>query len=113
MEINGYKAFNSNMTDNCGRKFEEGKTYHVDGKLSFDANGNGFSMCKRLEDSFRSIKDDNSLVASVTGFGEIEESFDKYYDYNNLYVVSHLCGNRCSCSHRSCRFQFALQRYGK
>ncbi len=87
MEINGYKALNSDMTDNCGRKFEEGKTYHVDGELSFAATGNGFQMCKRMEDSFRYIKDENSLVASVTGFGEIAESFDDHYEYYDLYVV--------------------------
>ena len=29
MELKGYKAFNGDLTNNYGDKFEEGKTYHL------------------------------------------------------------------------------------
>ena len=34
MEIKGYKAFNKDMTNMYGKKFEVGKTYSVNGKIN-------------------------------------------------------------------------------
>ena len=37
--INGYKAFKSDMTNSYGAKFEEGKSYHIDGDICFGVKG--------------------------------------------------------------------------
>ena len=86
--IHGYKAFNSNLTNNYGKKFTEGEIYHMDGDISFGINGNGFHFCKRLEDTFRYINDDDKKVAKVIGFGIIKESFDNYNEYFDMYSAS-------------------------
>lgn len=88
MEINGFKAFNSDMTNNYGFKFEEGMTYHIDGNISFGVRGNGFHMCKNIEDTFRYVDKNNVKVATVTGFGKIVESFDDYNGYYSMFATS-------------------------
>lgn len=88
MEVKGYKAFNSDMTNNYGEKFEEGKTYHVDGPISFGVHGNGFHMCKRIEDTFRYVDPVGVKVAKVVGFGDIGEGYDEYNGYFDMYSVS-------------------------
>ena len=93
MEIKGFKAFNSDLTNNYGNIFLEGETYHIDGDISFGINGNGYHFCKRLEDTFRYISDDNKRVAQVTGFGEIKEGFDDYNEYYDMYSASSLTIN--------------------
>ena len=85
MEINGYKAFNQDLTNRYGFKFEEGKTYSVDDYPSFGLNGKGFHFCKNIEDTFRYFNPDNCLIASVTGMGEIAEGFDDYNEYYNMF----------------------------
>ena len=92
--INGYKAFNSDLTNNYGKKFTEGYVYHVSGDVSFGVKGNGFHFCKRMEDTFRYINDDNKLVAEVTGFGNIKEGFDNYNEYYDMYSASSIKINR-------------------
>jgi hypothetical protein len=90
MKINGYKAFNHDMTNNYGMKFEEGKTYKKDGNISFGIKGNGFHMCKNLEDTFRYIDDDDIKVAKVLVKGTIAEGFDEYNEYFDMYSVSEI-----------------------
>ena len=50
MEVKGYKAFNKGLTNRYGRKFEIGKQYSLDGKISFGNDGNGFHFCKNIEE---------------------------------------------------------------
>lgn len=85
---NGYKAFNSDYTNNYGKVFLEGEVYHIDGEISFGIKGNGYHFCKRIEDTFRYINDDNKIVAEVVGFGKIVESMDEYYEYFDMYSAS-------------------------
>ena len=49
----GYKCFNENLTNRYNTKFEIGKIYHVNGNIKFGNNGNGFHICKNLEDTLR------------------------------------------------------------
>ena len=89
MEIKyGYKAFNRDYTNNYGKKFNEGEIYHVDGNISFGVKGNGFHFCKRMEDTFRYINDDEKIVAEVMGFGKIVERNDEYNEYFDMYAAS-------------------------
>ena len=90
MEIKGFKAFNNDMTNNYGDKFEEGKTYKLDGKIAFGVKGRGFHMCKRIEDTFRYVKDENIKIAKVTGRGTITEGFDDYNEYYDMFCTSEI-----------------------
>ncbi len=88
MEIEGFKAFNLNMTNRYGKQFEEGKEYHIDGEPIFGLNGNGFHFCKNLEDTFRYFDPNDCVIASVTGMGDIVESFDEYNEYFNIFACN-------------------------
>lgn len=88
MEVKGYKAFNSDMTNNYGEKFTEGETYHIDGPISFGVHGNGFHMCKRIEDTFRYVDPVGVKVAKVIDFGTVCEGYDEYNGYFDMYSVS-------------------------
>ena len=92
MEIRGFKCFHKGMINNYGQKFELGKLYIMPGAIEFGINGNGFHLCKRIEDTFRYF-DALHLpvdVCEVIGSGEIVESFDDYYGYYDMYAVSEL-----------------------
>ena len=64
-EVKGYKAFNNDATNRCGKPFTEGETYRVDGEIRFGNEGNGFHMCTFLSDVFRYVNaiDEEVLVA--------------------------------------------------
>jgi len=87
MEIIGYKCFNKKLTNRYGMKFKIGKTYTVTGNIKFGNDGNGFHMCKRLEDTLRffDAKNDEVTICEVIGKGEIVEYFDEYYGYYDMY----------------------------
>lgn len=87
MELKGYKAFNSDMTNRYGLPFEVGSTYRVSGEISYGNQGNGFHMCKNLCDVFRYFDSENAIVAEVTGNGQCVEFSDEYNGYYNMYAV--------------------------
>lgn len=89
MIIEGYKGFNGNKTNRQGDLFEEGKTYKINGNVSFGNNGNGFHMCTSLSDVFRYF-DEDIVVAKVIGYGNTVCYNDEYYGYYNMYAVSNL-----------------------
>lgn len=86
--MKGYKAFNKDMTNRYGMKFEEGKTYSVEGELKFGVKGNGFHFCKRLEDTLRYVPGMNEeiAIAKVSSTSKRMEYVDEYYDYYDMYV---------------------------
>lgn len=92
MEIKGYKVFFENRVNRYGKVYEEGKHYHVDGKIVFGNYGNGIHFCKRMEDTFRYVDAVNEQVkvAEVVGSGEIVEFNDEYYGYYDMYAASDL-----------------------
>ena len=77
MEIKGYKAFNSNMTNRYGRPFDEGKSYTINTALrvKFGNDGTGFHFCERLEDTLRYFPamEEEIKIAEVTDNPSIEE----------------------------------------
>ena len=53
MKVIGYKCFNKDLINHYGQKFEIGKIYIASGIIKFGTRGNGFHMCKNIEDCFR------------------------------------------------------------
>lgn len=93
MKITGYKAFNIDMTNQYGMKFEEGKTYTISGEVRKGTHGNGYHFAKNLEDSIHFIiddKHDNVVVAKVTGKGNIQTFSTEDKEFDDLYVASSL-----------------------
>ena len=92
MEIKGYKVFSKGRINRYGKVYEEGKHYHVDGKIVFGNYGNGIHFCKKMEDTFRYVDAVNNQVevAEVIGSGEIVEFNDEYYGYYDMYAASDL-----------------------
>lgn len=88
--MTGYKAFDKDCVNSYGTKFEEKKSYHIDGKLKFGNNGNGFHFCKRLEDTLRYFDGLNEEVniALIEANNISEEYCDEYYGYYDMYVAS-------------------------
>ncbi len=88
MTIKGFKAFYRDMTNNYGMKYEEGKTYYAANEAKFGLKGNGFHFCKNIEDTFRFIDDAEPKIARVTATGDIEEGFDDYNGYYDMYAAT-------------------------
>lgn len=92
MQITGYKCFDENLTNRYGQRFEVGKIYTIDGIIKFGNNGNGYHLCKNMEDTLRYFDAMHKCVdiCEVTGSGECTEYFDDYYGYYNMYATSKL-----------------------
>lgn len=92
MEVIGYKCFNKDLTNRYGFKFEVGKSYYVNGEISFGNNGNGFHFCKNLEDTFRYFPtfDEDVSVCLVKGYGKLCEYEDDYNGYYDMYACSNI-----------------------
>lgn len=92
MELIGYKCFNSDLTNRYNFLFEVGKSYSVDGEISFGNNGNGFHFCKNLEDTFRYFNalEEDVCVCQVKGYGKIVEYEDDYNGYYDMYSSSNI-----------------------
>lgn len=90
MEIRGYKCFNSDFTNRYGRKFSVGKIYVVPGIIKFGNYGNGFHICKNMEDTFRYYDTSNIIVCEVIGSGNYVEYSDEYNEYFDMYSVEKL-----------------------
>ena len=86
----GYKSFNADMTNRYGKKFEVGKIYTMDGTIKFGNNGNGFHMCKNMEDTFRYFDSTNIAVCKVNGFGKMQKYDDEYYGFYDMYAVENI-----------------------
>ena len=90
MVIEGYKCFEKGLLTQYGNKLEVGKTYTATGKILF--GNNGYHFCERMEDTFRYFDTFNKEieVAKVLGSGKIDESFDDYNEYYNLYCAERI-----------------------
>ena len=87
--IYGYKCFNSGLINRYFQKFKVGETYTTNGELKFGNDGNGFHMCKNMEDTFRYFDTQNKdiCVCEVIGSGQIITVNDEFYGYYDLYCV--------------------------
>lgn len=92
MQIIGYKCFNEDLTNRYGTKFEVGKIYIAQGAIKFGNNGNGFHLCKNIEDTFRyfDAMEGTVSICQVKGSGEMVSYFDDYYGYYDMYAVEKL-----------------------
>lgn len=90
--ISGYKAFNEDMTNNFGFSFSQGKVYVADGIIRFGIRGNGFHLCRNIEDTLRFFDgmNENIQIAKVNGYGNIDKREDDYYGYYDMYSVEKL-----------------------
>ena len=72
--MKGYKVFNPDWT--CkGFKYEVGKKYHCDGKISCCKNG--FHFCTKLADCFNYYEfNSNNKVAEIEASGDIDSKED-------------------------------------
>ena len=90
MEVVGYKAFNKDLTNRYGKKFETGKIYITPGIIKFGNYGNGFHLCKNIEDTFRYFDPKNMTICKVIGSGEMDEGEDHYNGFYEMYAVERL-----------------------
>lgn len=92
MKVIGYKCFNKNLINRYGKKFSVGQIYIAYGSLKPGVNGNGFHMCKNIEDTFRFFDTENKdiQVCKVIGSGKIIIYNDEYNGYYDLCCVEKL-----------------------
>ena len=84
----GFKAFNKNLINRYGKIYELNKIYHTKEKIKFGINGNGFHMCRNLEDTLRYYDSFNNdiEICLVLGYGNFESYCDDYYGYYNMFA---------------------------
>lgn len=89
MVVKGYKCFNNDMTNNNGFQFRIGNSYSVSGEIKAGTLGNGYHMCKRIEDTFRyyGVMNLDICVCEVIGSGKIVTFEDDYNGYYDMYSV--------------------------
>ena len=92
MAIVGYKCFNKDLINRYGKKFEVGKIYIASGILMFGNKGNGFHLCKNIEDTFKFFDTSNKdiCVCKVTGSGNIIKYDDEDTEYFDMYCVEEI-----------------------
>lgn len=92
MEIRGYKCFYNNLVNSYGKKFSVGKIYVAPGIIKFGPDGNGFHICKNIEDTFRFFNTSKKdiCVCEVIGSGNVVEGIDEYNGYFEMYSVEKL-----------------------
>ena len=73
MEIIGYKCFNKDLLNRYGKKFRLGKIYITEGSIKFGNSGNGFHLCKNMENTFRyfDAMNENVDICKVRASGVI------------------------------------------
>ena len=88
--VTGYKCFQKGLINQYGKQFEVGKTYHNEEDIKFQKSG--FHMCANLEDTLRYFDTYNEEVdiAKVVGFGNIDEYYDDYNEFYDMYAVEYL-----------------------
>ena len=90
--FNGYKCFNKGLVNRYDTKFEVGKLYHCDNEIKFGNDGNGFHVCKRLEDTLRFFDAMNKEVdiAKVQCYGNYDKGEDDYNEYYDMYAFEYM-----------------------
>lgn len=93
--VEGFKCFDKGLVNRYGTKFEIGKAYHADGIIHFgnkELYGNGFHMCKNMEDTFRyfNANEKEVDVCSCIGWGSVHEVYDDYNGFNNMYACEYI-----------------------
>ncbi len=90
--VEGFKCFDKGLINRYGTKFEIGVSYHANGNIQFGNRGNGFHMCKNMEDTFRYFPatEEEVSVCYVKGSGNIDEGRDDYNEYYDMYAAENI-----------------------
>lgn len=88
----GFKCFDKELRNRYGFKFEVGNTYSTLGDIKFGNFGNGYHMCKNIEDTLRYFDgmEDEVAICEVIGTGNIVIFSDEYNGYYDMYSVEKL-----------------------
>jgi len=83
MGIVGYKSLDKDFKTSNGVQLEVGKLYIAEGRIKAGPSGNGYHMCKNIEDTFRycNALTEETHICKVVGSGKIDFYEDTYYDY--------------------------------
>lgn len=92
MKIKGYKCFNKNLVNRYGKEFAVGQIYIARGILKYGNDGNGFHLCKNIEDTFRFFDTSKKdiCICEVIGSGKMLEREDCENEYFDMYCVEKL-----------------------
>lgn len=122
MTQQGFKAFNKNMENRYGVKFEEGKTYSIPDNLALTAGicGTGFHYTPYLEDTLRYVNgmEEEIIIAKVTASREILTFDDDYYGYFDIsatreLTINHILSREEIINHMLNRNNLAIERFIK
>ena len=84
----GYKAFDYDLVNRYGMKFELNVEYSLSGELKFGNNGNGFHFCTNLEDTLRYVDGANAIIVMVEALGNLKQYDDEYNGYYDMFVTN-------------------------
>lgn len=83
----GYKAFDYDLVNRYGTKFELNVEYSLSGELKFGNDGNGFHFCTNLEDTLRYVDGSNAIIVMVEALGNLKKYDDEYNGYYDMFVT--------------------------
>lgn len=83
----GCKAFDYDLVNRYGMKFELNVEYSLSGELKFGNNGNGFHFCTNLEDTLRYVDGANAIIVMVEALGNLKQYDDEYNGYYDMFVT--------------------------
>lgn len=84
----GYKAFDYDLVNRYGMKFDLNVEYSLSGELKFGNNGNGFHFCTNLEDTLRYVDGANAIIVMVEALGNLKQYDDEYNGYYDMFVTN-------------------------
>ena len=84
----GYKAFDYDLVNTYGMKFDLNVEYSLSGELKFGNNGNGFHFCTNLEDTLRYVDGANAIIVMVEALGNLKQYDDEYNGYYDMFVTN-------------------------
>ena len=84
----GYKAFDYDLVNRYGMKFDLNVEYGLSGELKFGNNGNGFHFCTNLEDTLRYVDGANAIIVMVEALGNLKQYDDEYNGYYDMFVTN-------------------------
>ena len=82
----GFKAFDDDLINRYGQKFELEKEYIMDGEIKFGSRG--FHFCTNLEDTLRYVDGTSAIITIVESLGNLQKYDDEYNGYYDMFVTN-------------------------
>ena len=82
----GFKAFDDDLINRYGQKFELEKEYILDGEIKFGSRG--FHFCTNLEDTLRYVDGTSAIITIVESLGNLQKYDDEYNGYYDMFVTN-------------------------